>query len=229
MEIGTAAWRELIRSGSACFGVDLDAKASEQFSFVAKELALWNRKINLTSITDPKAVAEKHFVDSLAARSYLPRHAKVLDLGTGAGFPGIPLSVVSPDLTMALIDASAKKISFVKHIIRILGLKNARAEHLRAEALARCLTRNDKFDVVLCRAFSTLDHILQLSIPLLNKGGMVLALKGSLPLDEIQACGGTGAASQRIIWDDIPIELNAYTYQLPFSKDQRSLIQMALL
>ncbi len=229
MEIGTTAWQQLIQKGSVCFGVGVNAEAGAQFAVVAKELSLWNRKINLTSITDPEGVAEKHFIDSLAVSSYLPGCAKVLDLGTGAGFPGIPLSIASPDLRMTLIDASAKKISFVKHIIRKLGLENVRAKHLRAEALAKCLACNETFDVVVCRAFSALDHILRLSIPLLNKGGMVVAMKGNLPFDEIRACGGNEAASQRIIWNNIIMKLELSDYVLPFSKDQRSVVQITLL
>ena len=229
MEIGTVEWQRSIRQGSAEYGIELTTDAVEKFSEIAKELALWNRKINLTSITDPKEIAEKHFVDSLACSTYLPRRAKVLDLGTGAGFPGIPLAVISPELSMTLIDASAKKISFVKHIIRTLKLQNIRADHIRAEAMARKVKLKDKFDVIVCRAFSSLGNILQRSIPLLVEGGMVLALKGNFPLDEIRECGGKDSAFQRIIWNNIRIEVKSFAYQLPFSKDQRSLIQMTLL
>ena len=194
----------------------------------AQELLLWNKKINLTSITTPEEIAEKHFIDSLAIVSYLAPGAKILDMGTGAGFPGIPLKIALPDLEMTLIDASVKKISFVKHIIRVLGLKGIKAQHIRADDLSQRLTQSDKFEVVTCRAFSTLNDFLSLALPFLSAGGSALALKGNFPIDEINALGDAGANQQILFRNKHRLKMEAHTYQLPFSHGQRSLIRFTL-
>ena len=101
----------------------------------AKELMMWNKKINLTAIKQPLKIAEKHFIDSLAAASFIKNKNSIIDLGSGGGFPGIPLKIMNPLLHVVLVDSSRKKINFLKHVIRLLGLQVIDAIHSRAQDL----------------------------------------------------------------------------------------------
>jgi 16S rRNA (guanine527-N7)-methyltransferase len=228
MQIGSTQWQTTIQTGAALFSISLDNSSLNRFALYAKELVTWNRKINLTAITAPDEIAEKHFIDSLAVVPYLAPDIKILDMGTGAGFPGLPLKIIMPDLKMTLIDASIKKVSFLKHIIRILNLKHIWARHIRAEEFSQEQVANKKFDVVLCRAFSSLNNFFFLALPFLKKGGKALALKGSLPFEEIYSIGGTESETQSICWHGHHIKLDLYTYQLPYSKGNRSLVSFTL-
>lgn len=229
MQIGSDQWNTLIQQGASSFSVSLDDYAIKAIVLFAKELLIWTKKINLTSITAPEEIAEKHFVDSLAIAPFVMHGASVLDIGTGAGFPGIPLKIALPELQMTLIDASVKKISFVKHIVRLLGLKNITAKHMRAEDFSQLITPSCKFDIVLCRAFSSLDDFLGLAIPFLTSEGSAMALKGNFPVDEIKALGGVEARNQIIYWNDKPLKMDISTYHLPFSRAHRSLIRFTSL
>src|SRR5512136_485117 len=119
--------KDLLVEGARSFGVYLDGKAIESFEIYLKELLKWNQKINLTAIRSEKGIVLKHFLDSLSVTSYLPEHASILDIGSGAGFPGIPLKIVQPAFRITAIDSVRKKVDFQKHIIRALGLKGVEA------------------------------------------------------------------------------------------------------
>ena len=229
MIVGSEIWQLHLRQGASFFGVDLDDLTLQSFTRYAKELLIWNKKINLTSIIQPHEIVEKHFIDSLAVYPYLTPHACLLDMGTGAGFPGIALKISLPDLKATLIDASAKKINFIKQAIRILGLKDIQAQYIRAEDLLQRKTSKDKFEVVVCRAFSALDKFLDLALPLLTEGGTVLAMKGKFPYNEIKSIGVKGDGPQHISRNNYHLKMDAYTYHLPFSRSRRSLIRFTLL
>ncbi len=115
--------KDLLIEGTKAFGIHLDERAIESFEIYLKELLKWNQKINLTAIRSEKGIVLKHFLDSLSICPYLPKQASILDIGSGAGFPGIPLKMVRPSLKITLIDSVRKKIDFQKHLIRSLGLK----------------------------------------------------------------------------------------------------------
>ena len=136
MEIGTNEWSNFLIDHAKKIGIDFDRTQNRLFSAHAAELIKWNRKINLTTITDPIEVASNHFLDSLVPARFMPPHAAMLDIGSGGGFPGIPLKVLLPELSVTLIDASRKKVSFLKHVIRTLKLDDIEALHIRAEDLA---------------------------------------------------------------------------------------------
>ena len=186
MEIGSEKWKDLIQTGARDFGIQLNPTQLDQFSAHAAELIQWTRRINLTAITDPLAVAVKHFLDSIATANSIPPDAVLLDIGSGGGFPGLPLKIVIPSLSVTLIDASHKKVSFMKHVIRSLKLVNIDALHTRAEELARSRTYGQAFDVIVSRALSDIDTFVCLSLPLLAKDGMMIALKGTPSPNEIQ-------------------------------------------
>jgi 16S rRNA (guanine527-N7)-methyltransferase len=186
MQIGSKEWSDLIIEGARAFDIDLTPDHTSRFAIHATELIRWNQKINLTAITDPLEVAVKHFLDSLPAVRFMPPNATLLDIGSGGGFPGLPLKVLRPSLSITLIDASLKKVNFLKHVIRTLKLGSIKALHMRAEDLAAATKSAKRFDVIISRAFSSLEHFFKLALPLLAEEGSILAFKGEVEQDELK-------------------------------------------
>lgn len=149
----------------------------DRFSAYYAMLIDWNARMNLTAVTEKEEVAKKHFVDSLAAEPYLGQGAGVADVGTGAGFPGLPLLIVRPDLKMTLIDSLNKRVTFLKAVCETLGL-DAVFLHMRAEDAGRDANYRGMFDVVLTRAVSALPVLVELTVPLVKVGGISIAYKG---------------------------------------------------
>lgn len=142
-----------------------------------------NKKFNLTSIDDPKEIKIKHFEDSLTIKNYINKGMKVLDIGSGAGFPGIPLRIEKYfDLT--LIDSVNKKVNFMNEVIEELGLDNTRAIHVRAEDFAK--DHREEFDLVISRAVANLSTLLEYGLPFLKVGGIFIAMKGPKAEEEIE-------------------------------------------
>jgi 16S rRNA (guanine527-N7)-methyltransferase len=137
VDYDSSEWAHILVEGARTMGMCLELSQIARFAIHAKELMAWNRFANLTAITEPIEIAVKQFLDTLPLSPLLPRVSRVLDIGSGGGFPGIPLKIMRPDLEMTLIDASRKKVSFQKHIIRTLALKDIEARHVRAEELRR--------------------------------------------------------------------------------------------
>lgn len=229
MKVGSDQWNRRLKRGASHYELELDDHCLQNFTRFAKELLLWNQKINLTSIIEPAEIVEKHFIDTLAIHSHLSQDATILDMGAGPGFPGIPLKLIQPKLKMTLIDASVKKVSFLKHVIRILKLSNIQAHHIRAEDFSLKKSENDLFKVVICRAFSTLDKFLDLALPLLSQGGTALAMKGKFPFEEMRVIGGNGVDPQTIFYRHYHLKVASHLYQLPFSYSHRSLIRFTIL
>ena len=162
-----------LRAGAAQLAVPLDAARGEALLRLLDELAQWNRAYNLTAITDRAQMLTHHLLDSLAVQPALAG-ARVLDLGTGAGFPGLPLALVDPQRQFTLLDGTAKKIRFVAHAARTLGLGNVAAVHGRAGEW-----RPDAlFDTVVARAVAPVAELAALGRPLLAPGGRLVACKG---------------------------------------------------
>ena len=145
----------------------------------------WNEKMNLTAITDESEIISKHFVDSLMAYdTYFP--GKVLaDVGTGAGFPGIPLKIFCPSLKVVLIDSLAKRLNFLQNVIEALQLQDIECVHLRAEDAGKNAAHREKYDIVTARAVARLSVLAEYCLPLVKTGGMFIALKGSKYKEEI--------------------------------------------
>lgn len=143
-----------------------------------------NSHTNLTTITDPKEIELKHFKDSLTVLDYIKEGDRVLDLGAGAGFPGIPLRM-EKDFDLTLIDSVNKKVNFMNEVIEILGLSNARAIHTRAEDFAK--ENREGFDVVVSRAVANMATLSELCLPLVKVGGLFIALKGPKADEEVKA------------------------------------------
>lgn len=141
-----------------------------------------NRHTNLTAITDPEEIETKHFKDSLTVLDYIKEGDRVLDLGAGAGFPGIPLRI-EKDFDLTLIDAVNKKVTFMNEVIEKLGLTKARAIHTRAEDFAK--DEREKFDVVVSRAVANMSTLAEYCLPFLKVGGLFIALKGPKAQEEL--------------------------------------------
>lgn len=227
MQIGSTEWSDLMIEGAAALNIDLTRAHTRQFAIHADELIRWNQKVNITAITAPQQIAVKHFVDSLVAARFLPADAAVLDIGSGGGFPGLPLKILIPSLTVTLIDASRKRVNFLRHVIRSLKLKNAKARHIRAEDLAGAGIDANRFDVIISRAFSSLDHFFKLALPLLAKDGVMIALKGNVDQHELRDLQGRamddGDDNQTI---GRHFSVTVEKFHLPFLNAKRSLIMI---
>lgn len=160
-------------------GIELDEQQAEQFMDYYSILAEWNQVMNLTAITDYNEVVDKHFVDSLSLARVCDLSVKirVLDLGTGAGFPGIPLKIVYPGLDIVLIDSLNKRIKFLDTVIGALGLKNITAVHGRAEDYGRNSNYRENFDLCVSRAVANLSTLAEYCIPFVKKGGRFISYK----------------------------------------------------
>lgn len=224
MEIGSTEWKDIIINGAKLFDVQIGSDEAGQFSIHAGELIKWNSKTNITAITDPPEVAIKHFLDSLAPARIIPAGSSMLDIGSGGGFPGIPLKVIRPSLSVTLVDSSRKKISFLKHVIRTLGLKGINACQARAETLSE---NKERFDVVICRAFSSLDKFIESAMPVLAENGIMIALKGKLSFKENES-GRVSEDGKRS--DIIPSIVSYHTevikYSIPYIDSERTMIIM---
>ena len=171
--------QELERA-SARYGLPLDAKQIEKFGIYYRLLIEWNAKMNLTAITEPREVAVKHIVDSLTAlRGIEERDSlRLIDVGTGAGFPGIPLKIVRPDLQLTLLDSLKKRVHFLETVVEALGLEGAECLHGRAEEAARQSALRERFDIAASRAVARLPVLAEYLLPFVRIGGTAIALKG---------------------------------------------------
>ncbi len=169
----------------AALGIDLPDVANDQFRSYLALLAKWNRVYNLTAVREPERMVTHHLLDSLAVLPHLAGGpgTRVLDIGTGAGLPGVPLAIARPEWVFTLVDANQKKATFVQQAISELGLRNAAAQAIRAEALPA----GAGFDFVISRAFAELAAFVAVARPLLATGGRIVAMKGQWPQSEIDA------------------------------------------
>lgn len=210
--------------GASTLGLCVSVDQARDMGRHARELMQWNRVTNLTAITDPLEVAVKHYVDALAAAPWIGEGARILDAGSGAGFPGIPLKIVRPDLSIALVDSVRKKVSFLKHAIRTLGLSDIDAVHGRLEDLGRSPIHHAIYDLVVCRAFSSLENFASLALPFLALGGSLLAMKGRETDVDQQPLIDTGAGTLTLGGTCFALQIHRYC--LPYLEAQRSLVRL---
>ena len=183
---------ELLRqSAEEILNLVLTSEQIHQFELYLKELIVWNEKFNLTSIEDPQEIVFKHFLDSLSCLSVIPIDSqksgfRLIDVGTGAGFPGIPLKIVCPRTRLTLIDSVGKKIDFCQHIAVTLGLKDVEFLKMRAEDLGQSKQYRESFDWSVARAVAKLPVLLEYLLPLVKTGGFALAQKAQNVEEEMR-------------------------------------------
>ncbi|MBI5064494.1 MAG: 16S rRNA (guanine(527)-N(7))-methyltransferase RsmG, partial [Desulfatitalea sp.] len=216
MQVESEAWRTLLAKGALEMGLQLDPTHIERMGLHAQALLEWNRTINLTAITDPVEIAVKHFLDAIVPSAHIPLEGELLDIGTGGGFPGIPLKILRPDQPMTLIDGSRKKINFVKHVIRHLGLEKIKALQTRAELLGDHPEGRGRFNVVVCRAVSDLPAMARLALPLLAPQGKLFLYQG--PSDAPRRMDDSA-----VLGPDMAI-IAMVEYRLPMLGDRRILV-----
>ena len=169
----------------------------DKYERLLDELERWNRKVNLTAVRDREQMRVLHIEDSLAARPLLSGK-RILDVGTGAGFPGLPLAIAEPAREFTLLDGNNKKIMFVQHAVGVLGLDNVTAVKARVEDY----DPGHRFDTVIARALATLPKLVKIAGHLVREGGVFVALKGRYPAKEIQEL--TAPWSHEVIALDVP-------------------------
>jgi len=166
--------------GCAAMGIALDRRQRERFAAFDALLAEANAAIDLTAVLDPIEAVGRHYLDSLTALrhpGWIPQGARLVDVGAGAGFPGIPLLIARPDIEAVLLDAQRKRVDFLRRAIETLGLR-AQALHARAEDIAHLPGHRERYDVAVARAVAGLPALLELTLPLVRVGGRALAWKG---------------------------------------------------
>ena len=173
---------EILKSSARKLGIRFTKQQLDLFEVYYQELVEWNRRINLTAITGYQDVQTDHFLDSLSAILALKEYQadeslKIIDIGAGAGFPGIPLRIVRPDVRLVLLEATGKKTGFIKHIVAKLNLDNVEIITARAEDLAHDNCYRESFDVVVSRAVAPLATLAELTLPFCKIGGCLIALK----------------------------------------------------
>jgi len=205
----------LLLEGAAILGISLTHDQMKAFERYLKELNLWRKKINLTSRKDDREIILKDFLDSLTLLKYLPQETSVLDLGSGAGFPGIPLRIVRPDLKIVLLEATRKKVFFLKEVLRISKLSGVEVRWTGEDRGVEDLSAS--FDFVVSRAFGSLLAFASEGVGFLKKGGILLAMKGKRGREELEK----SLASLK----DMGLELNFLeAIQLPYLRHERNLI-----
>lgn len=176
----------LLLADAEKLGLSVSSQQLDRFEKLAELLVEQNKTMNLTAITDPDGIAVKHFADSISVLSAVEfkSGAKVLDVGTGAGFPGIPLLIMKPDIDLTMLDSTAKKLKYVASTVDSLDL-NANVLHSRAEEAAQKPEYRESFDIVCSRAVAALNILCEYCLPFVKKGGIFAAMKGAKAQEEI--------------------------------------------
>lgn len=170
------------------YNIDIKLDQINQFEIYKKLLLEWNEKINITRITEGQEIYIKHFLDSLTLinTGLIEEGKSLIDIGTGGGFPGLPLKIMYPDLKMTLMDSLNKRIIFLQEVIKELNLKNIEAVHGRAEEYGRKEDYREKFDLVTNRALANMSSLSEYSLPFVKKAGYFIAMKGSEYKEEVK-------------------------------------------
>ncbi len=211
----------ILAAKSAAAGLAFNAVQLEQFSRYYALLLETNAVMNLTTLTEPDEVAVKHVIDSLLAydaQLFPGKH--VADVGSGAGFPGLPLKIYCPSLRMTLIDASAKRLKILERVVQELQLQDVSCEHLRAEDAGRQARLRESFDLVTARAVARLNVLVEYCLPLVKQGGVFIALKGSRAAEEVQE----STTALRLLGGRL---LSLRPVQLPGLDDARAIVSIA--
>lgn len=211
---------DLLTEGAEELGVTISVSQAELFLSYLENLKKWNERINLTAIEEDRGIVINHFIDSLSAAPLIDDKKNLLDIGSGGGFPGIPLKIVLPELDVTLLDSVNKKVSFLNDTIRKLQLKNIRAVWGRAEDENNNIQRKSH-GYVLTRAVGSFDEIVSLCSPYLSENGVIILMRGKL---------GTSEWNQYEKKKPGVVELvDSKEFELPFSDQKRSIFVLKLI
>lgn len=200
---------KILIEGAAKFGVDIDVFHVEQFKKYFSLLSEWNKKINLTAITDVYDVITKHFLDSLSIYmcGKLSGKERLIDVGTGAGFPALPLKIVFPDLKVTLLDSLKKRTIFLNEVIDKLNLNDVEVIHGRAEDFGKDINYREKYDLCTARAVAPLNKLLEYTMPFVKSEGYFIALKGHDIDEELKSADNALNELKGIISDIIEVAI----------------------
>lgn len=210
-------FEENIKESAKEIGILLNNKQVNEFYEYMQLLLEWNEKINLTAIIKPEEIILKHFIDSITIAKHIKKEATIIDVGTGAGFPGIPLKIIRDDINITLLDSLNKRVKFLNEVIEKLALKNITAIHSRVEELGKNKSYRERFDYATSRAVANLATLSEYLIPLVKLDGYTINMKGSNIEQEIQQ------SEKAILVLGGRIE-EIEKFQLPKSKIQRNII-----
>jgi 16S rRNA (guanine527-N7)-methyltransferase len=198
--------------GASELGIAISDRHAAAFETCYQELLEWNRRFNLTAITDRQGVLVRHFLDSLSclralSSAQLASGARVIDVGSGAGFPGLPIKIVCPEMRLTLLEATGKKVSFLEHLVGVLGLTDVVVVHARAEELAHNPTHREGYDWAVARAVAEMPTLAEYMLPLVRVGGGALAQKGKGAPAEVQQAEAAIVALGGRVRQLMPVEL----------------------
>lgn len=178
---------DILKSNAADYGIEISSDLSAKLEKYAELLKDWNEKINLTAILDDEGIAVKHFLDCLlvSKAADFKKGDRVIDVGTGAGFPGLVIAAAYPDVEVTLLDSTGKKLKAVENMAQEMGVKNAKVIHMRAEEAGKKPEFREKYDFATARAVAELRVLLEYTLPFVKSGGTFLSLKGASAIDEI--------------------------------------------
>lgn len=178
---------EILKTNAEAYGIEISDDLGKKLEIYARLLKEWNDKINLTAITDDEGIALKHFLDCLlvSKAAQFKNGDKVIDVGTGAGFPGLVIAAAFPDVRVTLLDSTGKKLKAVENIRQEMGVQNAEVVHMRAEDAGKKPEFREKYDFATARAVAELRVLLEYTLPFVKVGGTFLSLKGASAVDEI--------------------------------------------
>lgn len=212
-------FEELMKSNLKEISIKLSQKQLEQFYNYMNILIEWNKVMNLTNITEPVEIIQKHFVDSLTILKEIGNSSKIIDVGTGAGFPGIPIKIAFPETKVILLDSLNKRIKFLNEVIEKLQLKNIETIHGRAEEIAQNKLHREKYDIAVARAVAPLNILSEYLLPFVSVDGYAICMKGSKGKEEAK----NAETAVKILGGDI-VEIKEF--YLPKTEMERTIVKI---
>ncbi len=179
--------KDLLINGASKLNIELTETKANQFMTYMDMLIQTNKSLNLTAITEPHEVVTKHFLDSMTVCPFIPKGASVIDVGCGAGFPGIPAKIAREDISLTLLDSLAKRLNFIDSVLKECDISGAKCVHARAEDGGRDKAHREKYDIALSRAVANMAVLCEYCLPYVKVGGLFLALKGPAAAEELSA------------------------------------------